>query len=301
MERNDIGASSRDRFILAMEKIAEPQGESQNDYDIFSGLAERMGTREAFTEGRDETEWLRHLYEDARERAAERLVDYPSFDEFWEKGHVEIPAPERPHVLFEDFRQDPKGRPLGTPSGKIEIHSKTIEGYGYADCPPHPAWLEPCEWLGGVEAADYPLHLISNQPTYRLHSQIDTGRNSRENKIKEREAMWMHPDDARKRNLADGDVARVFNSRGEILAGVRVTDTVRPGVIQIPTGAWYDPLVPGEIGTLDVHGNPNVLTPDKGTSSLGQGPSAHSTLVEAEKYEGELPEIQVFRPPVIEG
>jgi biotin/methionine sulfoxide reductase len=68
-------------------------------------------------------------------------------------------------------------------------------------------------------------------------------------------------------------------------------------VIELSTGAWYDPLVPGEIGALDVHGNPNVLTPDHGTSKLGQGPSAHSTLVEVEKFEGDLPEIKVFRQP----
>jgi biotin/methionine sulfoxide reductase len=63
------------------------------------------------------------------------------------------------------------------------------------------------------------------------------------------------------------------------------------------TGAWYDPLVPGEIGTLDKHGNPNVLTIDKGTSSLTQGSSAHTCLVEVERYAGELPPITAYDPP----
>ncbi|MFP6871005.1 MAG: hypothetical protein VCE91_17050, partial [Nitrospinota bacterium] len=70
-------------------------------------------------------------------------------------------------------------------------------------------------------------------------------------------------------------------------------------VIQISTGAWYDPVTPGRVGALDRHGNPNVLTPDKGTSKLGQGPIAHSALVEVERFEGELPEITIFRAPGI--
>ena len=76
-----------------------------------------------------------------------------------------------------------------------------------------------------------------------------------------------------------------------------MTDGVRSGVVEIATGAWYDPIEPGQIGSLDRHGNPNVLTLDKGTSKLAQGPTAHSTLVELEKFGGEVPDISVFSPP----
>ena len=57
--------------------------------------------------------------------------------------------------------------------------------------------------------------------------------------------------------------------------------------------------MPGEIGSVDVHGNPNVLTIDKGTSKLAQGPSAMSALVEVELFEDELPPIKIFSPPEI--
>ena len=69
--------------------------------------------------------------------------------------------------------------------------------------------------------------------------------------------------------------------------------------MQLSTGAWYDPDRPGEIGALCKHGNPNVLTRDKGTSRLGQGPSAHSTLVEVEKFRGDPPPVTAFDPPQI--
>jgi biotin/methionine sulfoxide reductase len=107
----------------------------------------------------------------------------------------------------------------------------------------------------------------------------------------------MHPADAKARRIRAGDVVRVYNDRGACLAGVRIDDAVRPGVVILPTGAWYDPLVPGEPGTLEKHGNPNVLTLDKGTSKLTQGSSAHTALVEVELFRGELPPITAYDPP----
>jgi biotin/methionine sulfoxide reductase len=70
-------------------------------------------------------------------------------------------------------------------------------------------------------------------------------------------------------------------------------------VIQISTGAWYDPVEPGTIGSLDKHGNPNVLTLDKGTSRLAQGPSAQTTLVQVEKFVGDPPPVSAFETPMI--
>ena len=299
LERNDIGATTRDRYILAMEQTIEPIGDARHDYDIFRGLARRMGTESAFTEDRDEADWLRHLYDRARQRAAEKDVTLPSFDTFWSEGHVEVPHAEKPHVLFGDFRADPDLFALPTPSGKIEIFSDTIDGFGYDDCPGHPAWLEPVEWLGGDVAARYPLHMISNQPRTRLHGQMDNGKISRESKIQGREPVWIHPSDAEARGLANGDIVRLFNDRGELLAGVVVTPEVREGVVQLSTGAWYDPADASAARSLDKHGNPNVLTLDKGTSRLGQGPIAHSALIEIEKFDRPLPPVTAFEPPPI--
>ena len=90
---------------------------------------------------------------------------------------------------------------------------------------------------------------------------------------------------------------RVFNERGQVLAGAVVTDLVMPHVVQLATGAWYDPLDPVKPGSLDKHGNANCLTIDKGTSRLAQGPIAHSCLVEVECWRGPLPPITAFGPP----
>ena len=299
LERNDLMMTKWEPMATPMHKAIEPVGESRNDYDVFSGLAKRLGFFEEFTEGRNEEEWLRHLWDQARQRAGQANFELPDFDTFWQGGPKEILKAEDKTILLEAYRKDPHNNPLATPSGKIEIFSDVIAGFGYDDCPGHPVWMEPFEWLGGKTVKKFPLHIISNQPSTRLHSQLDSGSISKGSKIKDREPMTMNPVDAAGRGIKTGDVVRVFNDRGSCLAGVNLSENVMPGVIQLATGAWFDPVVPGQIGALCKHGNPNVLTMDQGTSSLAQGPTAHSTLVEVEKFNDDIPKVTAHLPPAI--
>ena len=62
LERNDIGAGWWDNVVYAMAQAVPPVGELRSDLAIVTGLAERLGHRAAFTEGRDEMDWLRFLY-----------------------------------------------------------------------------------------------------------------------------------------------------------------------------------------------------------------------------------------------
>jgi biotin/methionine sulfoxide reductase len=296
LERNDIGASRRDRFIMAMQRAIDPVGQARDDFAIFRSLAERLGCVEAFTQGRDEMAWLRHIYDRCRRGAGANALALPDFDTFWETGWLEIPSACDDYVLFGEFRADPAKDPLRTPTGRIELYSETIAGFGYDDCPPHPAWIEPSEWLGGPLAARYPLHLISSQPRDRLHSQMDPGPVSARSKVAGREAISINPADAKARGIGDGDVVRVFNSRGACLAGAIVTDTVSAGVVRLSCGAWYDPDDDGE-QPLCRHGNANVLTRDEGTSKLGQGPSSATALVEVERWTEEPLPVRAFAAP----
>jgi biotin/methionine sulfoxide reductase len=293
LERNDIGGSPRDRFVIAMHQAIDPMGAARNDFDIFRDLARRLGCEEEFAEGRDEEAWLRHIYDAFRERAQSNLV--PDFDAFWQKGSVEIPPRAAEYVLFADFRSDPDEHPLRTSSGRIELYSDEIAGFGYDDCPPHPSWIEPCEWLGGEAASEFPLHLVSSQPRYRLHSQMDAGPISARGKTAGRETLVMNSEDAHRRGIATGDVVRVFNARGVCFAGAVISDGVRPGVVRLSCGAWYDPSGDDEDPAC-AHGNANMLTRDRGTSRLSQGPSSATTLVEVEICEAPPP-VRAFAPP----
>lgn len=77
-------------------------------------------------------------------------------------------------VRHADFRKDPVMNPLGTPSGKIEIYSKTIEGYKLEDCPPHPTWMEPTEFFNKGKQGE--LQLMTAHAAHRLHSQFNYAR-----------------------------------------------------------------------------------------------------------------------------
>ncbi|AGB22276.1 anaerobic dehydrogenase, typically selenocysteine-containing [Mycobacterium sp. JS623] len=300
LEREDIASGSSDTTLSAMHRAVEPPSGVVTDYEIFSDLATRLGFRDQFTEGRDASAWVRELYERTRTGLAE-TVEIPPFDTFWQQHHVTLPEPADPQTgSFMLLRDDPERHPLDTPSGKIEITSATIAEFGYDDCPAHPKWIEPREWLGAPSGERSPLHLVSNQPSRRLHSQYDNGSYSRAGKVADREPMQINPLDANKRGILSGEVVRLWNSRGSCLAGAVITDDVRPGVVVLATGAWFDPEDPGVSGSLDRHGNPNVLTADVGTSRLAQASSSGTTLIEIEPVDGSTaPQPRAFVPPDI--
>ena len=279
-----------------MHKAIEPLGESMNDYDIFRALAGRLGYEQAFTEGRDEMGWCQWIYDQLRDKAVGKSIELPDFQQFWAEGSVELPSPDRDFVLFEEFRHDPERHPLKTPSGRIELVSETIAGFGYDDCLGHAAWIAPAEWLGSPRAEQWPIHLVTHQPQGRLHSQMDPGPVSQSGKIAGREAIQMNPTDAAPRDIRDGDLVQVYNDRGACLASAVLDEGVMPQVAIMATGAWFDPS--NDADAPERHGNPNVLTLDIGTSKLSQGPSALSVLVDIERWSGSPPDVQVFMKPL---
>lgn len=298
LERNDLMLTPRDPYIVAMQQVVAPMGEARNDYDIFAGISGKMGVAQTFTQGFDEEGWLRWIYDQSRQSAAESGVTLPSLSDLRATGWHRVDPPDQPRVMLAEFRRDPTANPLRTPSGKIEIFSQVIAGFGYADCPGHPIWQEPVEWLGAPDQP-HPLHLISNQPKHKLHSQLDHGAVSRAAKINGREPVLLHPDNAAERGISAGDLLRVFNDRGACLAVAVLSDDIRRDVVQISTGAWLDFEWQADGTMLCRHGNPNVLTRDTGTSRLAQGPVAHSCLVDVERYTGPPPPVRAFDPPEI--
>ncbi|MBX9945196.1 MAG: molybdopterin-dependent oxidoreductase [Reyranella sp.] len=301
LERDDIGYGTREPYVIAMKKARAPAGEARDDYTIFNALAHRLGVGDQHADGHGSTrEWLAHLYEEARTKSARSGVTLPPFEEFWAAGMAEAKGESRDPVMLAKFREDPEKNPLKTPSGRIEIFSETIASFGYDDCPGHATWLEPIEWLGSKTAERYPLHMLSDQPADKLHSQLDHSPHARATKIKGRQPVTLHPADATARGIADGDLVRVFNDRGACLAAARLSDRIRRGVVRLSTGAWFDPVDQGSNRPLEKHGNPNALTLDIGASKLSQGCIAQTCLVEIERFDGAAPAVTAHRMPALE-
>ena len=282
-EREDIGRAMGDSYLFHMPRLIDPVGEARDDYEIFSALARQLGLEQEFTLGRSAEDWLLHLYDEFRQLTRADGIDLPDFEELKRRNWIDLPVrgAEFATTPFADFRANPDAAPLATPSGRIEIFSETIAGFGYDECPGHPCWRAPDEWLGAELAARYPLHLVSPQPGDKLHSQMESA--IADQPGARPAAIEINPADASARRLDDGDLVTVFNERGACQARAHVSDAIRPGVVSLSTGAWYDPDGDG----TDTQGNPNVLTRDLGTSRIGQGSSAHTALVEVARLQSD--------------
>ncbi|WP_350979098.1 trimethylamine-N-oxide reductase TorA [Shewanella sp. AC34-MNA-CIBAN-0136] len=306
-ERNDIDVygSYANRGVLAMQKMVEPLFDSLSDFDIFTRFAKIMGKETEYTRGMSEFDWIKKLYNDCKADNAGKF-DMPNFDTFWKQGYVHF-GEGQPWTRHADFRDDPEMNPLGTPSGLIEIFSRKIAQFNYDDCPGHPTWIEKSERSHGGPGSDkYPMWMQSCHPDKRLHSQMCESQQYRETyTVQDREPVYLNPTDAKQRGIKDGDVVRVFNERGQLLAGAVVSDSFPSGVIRIHEGAWYGPVGKdgskqggSEIGALCSYGDPNTLTQDIGTSKLAQACSAYTCLVDFEKYQGKLPDVSSFSGPI---
>ncbi|WJG20457.1 trimethylamine-N-oxide reductase TorA [Vibrio furnissii] len=298
-ERNDIDSygSYSGKGLIAMHRLVDPMFQSRTDFEIMTELTRRFGRHEEFTRGKDEMEWVRSLYNDCK-KANEGKFDMPEFDEFWEQSVLEF-GEGKPWVRHADFRKDPEINALGTPSGFIEITSRKIGRYGYEHCQEHPMWFEKTERSHGGPGSDkYPFWLQSCHPDKRLHSQMCESEAFRATyAVQGREPVYINPMDAKAKGIKAGDLVRVFNGRGQLLAGAVLSDSYPRGVIRIEEGAWYGPLSEKE-GAICTYGDPNTLTLDLGTSELAQATSANTCIVDFEKFTGKVPPVTSFGGPI---
>ncbi|KLN63140.1 trimethylamine-N-oxide reductase TorA [Vibrio sp. VPAP30] len=298
-ERNDIDVygSYSSKGLVAMHRLVDPLFQSKPDFQIMSELTQRFGRRDEYTRGMSEMEWIESLYNDCK-KSNEGKFEMPEFAEFWEQSVLDF-GQGKPWVRHEAFRKDPEINPLGTPSGFIEITSRKIGRYGYDHCQEHPMWFEKSERSHGGPGSDkHPYWLQSCHPDKRLHSQMCESEEFRATyAVQGREPVYINPVDAKAKGIKDGDLVRVFNDRGQLLAGAVVTDSYPSGVIRIEEGAWYGPLNEKE-GAICTYGDPNTLTQDIGSSELAQATSANTCIVDFEKFKGKVPPVTSFGGPI---
>jgi trimethylamine-N-oxide reductase (cytochrome c) len=293
-ELQDIAAdegSGQFRVLLHEKKCVEPIGESKSDYEIVCMIAERFGLLEKYTGGKTVDELITLTFDNSG------IENMTSYEEFKEKGYYVIPTDpnwKKHPAGLKEFYDDPDNHPLTTPSGKIEFYSETLAEHFPDDKerPPVPHWIEKGEShderLSSERAKKYPLLIISNHGRWRVHAQCDDITWTREAptcKVKgpdgyNYEPVWMNTADAAARGIKNGDVVKIYNERGAILAGAYVSERMMLGALSIDHGARYDPIVPGE---LDRGGAINTITPHNLTSKNAAGMAVSSFLVEAEK------------------
>jgi len=264
--------------VFLTPKIVEPLYESKSDYRICADLAKRFGVWNEFTAGgRDEKAWAEWIIDEIYRKT--RFPEMPAFREL-EKSNagVYVKPVSKPVVAFADFRKDPVKYPLKTPTGKIELFSKPLHEMNNPEIPAVPKYIQEWESPFGKEAEKYPLQAIGHHYMPRVHS---THFNNEWTSEAFPQVVFMNKADADKRKIKNGDIVKVFNDRGALVARCRVTSKIMPGVIDIPQGAWYMPDKEG----IDRGGNINVLTTERWTA-LAKGNPQHTIMVEVEKFKG---------------
>jgi anaerobic dimethyl sulfoxide reductase subunit A len=272
-ERYDIGVPwCFGDYVVFGNKTIEPLYECRDEYDVFAEVADRLGVKEKYTEGRT----ILDLVKESVERTRKELdPTFPIFEDFQKNGvhHFKY---DSPLVGFKDQVDDLEKHPFETPSGKIELFSKALWDMKRPDEIPAIAKYIPA-WEGPEDPIKekYPLQLISWHYKRRCHSTYD---NQAVLEEAAKQEMWLNPKDAEKRGIIDGDRVQVFNERGTLFIDVKVSPRITPGVAGIPQGAWYTPDKEG----IDQRGSVNVLTSQRPTPLAKSTPQL-TNLVEVKK------------------
>lgn len=271
------GSAGNLGYTILADKAIEPMYDSVPIYEQLTHIAEKLGVKDQFTEGRTQEEWVRWLLDQSRTT----ITDLPTFEQLKTQGIFKKKLAS--YISMQKFRDDPVANPLKTPSGKIEIWSSNLHLMSQdwkMDVPgngidPLPVYRQTREMPGDELQSKYPLQCLGHHYKQRTHSSYG---NSPWLKEAHPQHVWINTLDAAARGIANGDALEVFNDRGALVLPAYVTPRIMPGVISVPQGAWYDPGT----GGVCKGGSVNVLTSQELTS-YSKGNGQHSNLVEVRR------------------
>jgi len=257
LEHDDVHKSYGHLYVLANNAAIAPLGESLPNIEVFRRLAARMGFDDSCFRDTDDDVARQAL------GSGHRNLEGIDWEQLKARGWQRLAVAER----FAPFAQG--GFP--TPSGKCELHSEALAKQGVD---PLPFYNPPAELPSSNPrlAAKYPLSFLSPPRRNFLNSSFANLARFREDD-KEPE-LELHPDDARVRDLRDGDRVRVFNDRGSFRAVARVNGKPRRGVV-VALSVWWKKFAPDGK-------NANDVTSQR-TADLGGAATFYDCLVQVEK------------------
>ncbi|HFD1422735.1 TPA: DMSO/selenate family reductase complex A subunit, partial [Escherichia coli] len=272
MERWNIGETwGTASYLILSEKPIEPDFERRTDYDWLRDVAKKLGVEAEFSQGRDEKQWIEHIWEQTRlAMPDENLPDFATLQKT--RRHLFKSAP---HIAFEANIRDPQNNPFPTPSGKIEIFSKRLFDMQDPEIPALSHYVPAFEGPEDKLTAKYPLQLITWKGKNRSNSTQYANPWLQEVQTQK---LWLNPQDAKQRGISEGDSVKIYNDRGVSIIPVEITPRIIPGVVAMQAGAWWQPDAQG----IDRGGCANVLSSTRITA-LAKGNSHQTMLVEVEK------------------
>ncbi|HUK77812.1 MAG TPA: molybdopterin-dependent oxidoreductase [Thermoleophilia bacterium] len=241
MEKTDL-LSSNSFYLQYMPTAVKPLWESKSDVDAVTLVAQKMGVGKYFDKTPDE--YLTELLHIGDPAGADSTVTGLTWDQL-RSGAPHMNMPTIPYVPF--FNKE-----FPTKSGKIEFYVEMLVPYGQEVA----AFKEPIEASpSNPLAKKYPLTFLSTHTKFRTHSQYCDLAWLNEITANGEGFLEINPKDAAARGLSEGQVVRVFNDRGEMKVLAKLTESIKPGVVNCYQGGW-DTLAVKQY----VEGHPNNLT-----------------------------------------
>ena len=226
MYPEEDGLYSESNYSLnAIAKAAKPAGECKSDYEICLELGKHLNP----------DAWPWETVEDFLTYQIEGTTGL-TFPELKAQGGMLYTDYEYYKYKTGKLRGD--GEPgFNTPSGKFELQSIFFGAWGYDDLPTYKEVPE--SPISTPELfAEYPLVFTSGarhiESFHSEHRQIPRLRN-----MHPWPELLIHPDDAEKYGIVDGQWVWIENQRGRGRQKAKITPTMKRGVVNADHGWWY--------------------------------------------------------------
>jgi len=240
LEKSDL-LSSNNFYLQYMPKVVDPLWESKSDLEAITLVAQKMGVGKYFDKGADD--YLKEILHIGDPKADGNVVGLT-----WEQLTTSAPhlnTPTMPYVPFSDKK-------FPTKSGRIEFYVEMLIPYDQQ----LPGFKEPIEATPTNPLfKKYPLTFLSTHTRFRTHSQFANLPWLKEVNNGGQGFLEINPADAKPRGIGEGDVVKVFNDRGFMKVNARLTEGIKPGVVNCYQGGWDTIKVKHYI-----EGHPNNLT-----------------------------------------
>lgn len=256
-EATDLYISYWHQYVQLQEPVIAPIGESKSNVELFSLLGQAMGyDADIFGEKPEQ------MIENALQGTENPYMNGVTLDRLKQQRFVKLDM-----SAHESFLEH-----LPTPSGKIELYSEQMEQKGLPPLPTYAALVEGFDGENPAGPEDaYPLMFVSPPNHNFLNSSF--GNSAKHQRLEKMPQLQIHPEDAARRDVQDGDAVVVWNERGRIELTAKVTDAMLPGTV-ISQGLWWD----GE-GKKQ---RSNSLTSGR-LSDMGNGATFFSATVEVKR------------------
>jgi anaerobic selenocysteine-containing dehydrogenase len=263
LEHFDVYGAYGHLYVQANMPAIAPLGEAKPNTEVFRLLAAAMGFEPEVFQVSDEELARLALRPTGSPNGhpAASAFDGIDLERLQSNGPVRLSLPaEYAPFANGDF---------ATPSRKCELYSPREAAAGRD---PLPHYVPPHEdpQTKPDLAARYPLQMVCPPEPSFLNSSfvnVDILRHSAREPT-----VQIHPIDAAKRKIIEGDQVSIFNDRGRFQARAVVGESVQPGVV-VSFGVWWSKVIGGP--------NCNATTPTAITD-LGGGATFFDNLVEVE-------------------